>query len=77
MSSRLVRCAIAIIMGTQPISAFPRQRSGNRTGDGYAFIDCPGSPAAPYTVKLPVKLGKRTLYDGGIYPPKEYPRRRR
>jgi hypothetical protein len=69
--------SIVIIIGTQPVSAFPGQRSRSRSSDGFAFIDCPGAPSAPYTIKLPVKLGKRTLYDGGVYPPQEYPRRSR
>lgn len=33
--------------------------------------DCPGAPPAPYTVRLPVRLGDRRLYDGGVFPPRE------
>jgi hypothetical protein len=32
--------------------------------------DCNGYGPVPMTIKLPVALGQRTLYDGGVYPPR-------
>jgi hypothetical protein len=64
------RDSIVIIMGT----FFENQRTDSpyaaRVGDGYDFIDCNGYGPVPMTIKLPVALGQRTLYDGGVYPPR-------
>jgi hypothetical protein len=70
--------AIVIIMATEPLGAHRdwSRMSGGRRG-AYEFIDCQGAPAAPYVVRLPVRLGDRALYDGGVFPPREHPGRRR
>ena len=55
---------ITIAMRTYPVTANSRNPAA----------DCPGAPAAPYTVWLHQRIGDRTLYDGAYFPPTEVPR---
>lgn len=70
------RDSIVIIMGT----FFENQRTDSpyaaRVGDGYDFIDCNGYGPVPMTIRLPMALGQRTLYDGSMYPPQVRGKRR-
>jgi hypothetical protein len=56
--------SITIAVRTYPITA-------NRRNPG---ADCPGAPAAPYTVWLHRRIGDRSLHDGAYFPPTEVPR---
>jgi hypothetical protein len=65
------RGALVIVMATVPLSSPHEWSAVASPGGGFDFIDCQGAPPAPFTVKLPVRLGKRRLYDGGVLPATE------
>jgi hypothetical protein len=52
---------ITIAVRTYPVTANTRNPAA----------DCPGAPAAPYTVWLHRQLGRRNVYDGAYFPPRE------
>ena len=43
----------------------------NGGSGSYAFVDCPGIGPGPYTFNLHQRLGKRKLYDGAFFPPRQ------
>lgn len=68
--------ALVVIMATEPLGGPYEWRADSADSGGYDFIDCQGAPPAPFTVKLPVRIGKRALYDGGVLPPRKMRTRR-
>jgi hypothetical protein len=68
--------ALVIVMATVPLAGPHEWRAVAGDGGGYDFIDCQGAPPAPFTIRLPVRIGKRALYDGGVLPAREMRTRR-
>ena len=52
---------ITIAVRTYPVTANTRNPAA----------DCPGAPPAPYTVWLHRQIGRRSVYDGAYFPPRE------
>ena len=59
------------LIAVQVFGMVPSWEANVAATGGYAVVDCPGAPPATYTVKLYRRLGERTLFDAGYFPPKE------